>query len=220
MTRNSSPMRRLEAKGLKAVVQLNFNFHGYRFQESAKIVHASFRSAAQALRADVERAENEAVAYQKYLDEGGEWIGEREDGHVLWDQEQVLDMRIEAGNEALMALRKAFVIALYHYWERAIRVSTGGNDRAKHDELVALAIAMGITIRPGLAAIRDLVNLLKHDNAKWGNALRRSWSNLFHPGFQPSAVRADWYNAVTLTDDDVALVYETVAGSGPNLRSP
>ncbi|AEH86626.1 hypothetical protein Mesop_2148 [Mesorhizobium opportunistum WSM2075] len=201
------------------MVQLNFNFHGYRFQESTKILYASFRLAVQALRADVERAQNEAVAYQKYLDAGGEWIGEREDGHVIWDQEQVLDMQIEASDEALMALRKAFVIALYHYWERAIRVSTG-DDKAKHDVLVALASAKGITIKPGLSPVRDLVNLLKHDNARWGIALRQSWSNLFHPGFQPGAARVDWYNAVTLTDDDVALVFETVAGSGPNLHTP
>lgn len=161
------------------------------------------------------------MAYAKHLEEGGEWIGERdEDGYRLWDQEQILDMQIEANNEALLALRKAFVIALYHYWERAIRVTVGGDDRADHAKLVTLAAAKGIVVRPELDAIRDLANLLKHDNARWGNALLQSWSGLFAPGFQPRPGRTDWYDSVRITDDDVVRAFEAVVASGPNPHKP
>ncbi|MFC3322894.1 hypothetical protein [Mesorhizobium cantuariense] len=117
---------------------LHFNLHGYEFQEGAKTLLTSFQSAAGALKADVQRAEAAAQDYQKSLAEGGPWEGERdaEEGYVIWDQEDVLEARIEATGEALMGLRKAFVIAFYHHWERAIRVTTY-DDVADHKRLEA-----------------------------------------------------------------------------------
>ncbi len=70
------------------------------------------------MRAEQETAKQNLVAYQT----AGDWIVEHDDdGNVMWDQETLLEMDIEASDEAIMALRKAFVMALYHHWERALR---------------------------------------------------------------------------------------------------
>lgn len=193
-----------------------FNLHGYRFQQSTRILRDGYLSASRALVSDVERARAEAAKYAQDIENGGEWIEERdEEGHLLYTKEQALELQIETSDEALSALRKAFVIAAYHYWERATRLAVGGNDKAKHNELVVLAVAKGIAIHPDLGAVRDLVNLLKHDNAKRGAALQQSWGSVLSPSFLSRPGRTDWYAAVFLTEDDVAKAFDVVANSGP-----
>lgn len=49
-----------------------------------------------------------------------EFVGEREDGHTLWELDQVLEMDIERLGEALPELRRAFVLSAYHYWETSV----------------------------------------------------------------------------------------------------
>lgn len=193
-----------------------FNLRGYQFQQSTRILRDGYLSASRALRSDVERARAEAAEYAHDIANGGEWIEERdEEGHLLYTKEQALQLQIETCDEALSALRKAFVISAYHYWERAIRLEVGGNDKAKHDELVVLAVAKGIAIHPDLGAVRDLVNLLKHDNAKRGAALQKSWGSVLSPGLLSRPGRTDWYAAVFLTEEDVAKAFDVVANSGP-----
>jgi hypothetical protein len=197
------------------MAKLNFNVHGYRFEKAINDLRTGFLSAVKALEGEVEGAKKDAAGYQQSLGQGGAWIGEiDEDGYVLWDHESVLEMRIEAREEALMALRKVFVITFYHYWERSIRAST--HIAAKnHTELVKSAREGGIPIDPRLNAVRDLVNTLKHNEDKWGKKLCVSWRALFSPDFEPQSKKTDWYGAIHLQDIHVLEVVEIVSRSGP-----
>lgn len=65
--------------------------------------------------------------------------------------------------EGQTAVRKVFIPVLYHHWERSARIWTGSDERG-HDRLIAAIVAAGTTIDPRLGAVRDLANLLKHDN--------------------------------------------------------
>jgi len=116
-----------------------------------------------------------------------------------------------------MALRKAFVIALYHHWERAIRASAAGAN-GNHDKLVKRAQAKGILIDARIGALRDLVNALKHDSDRCGKALLSSWPDIFSPNFQPGTLKTDWYRAVSLKDHHVVEAFEIVSGSGPIVK--
>lgn len=196
---------------------LTFNMQGYAFQEGIRVLIAAHETTADALHEELQRAKEDALAYQEEVERGErEWIGERdEDGHVIWDQEQVHDMEIESKIEGQAAVRKAFILALYHHWERSARIWTG-SDKRDHDKLVAAVEAEGTPIHPKLGAVRDLANLLKHDNDKWGHALLQSWSAIFPFGFTPGPGRTNWYDAVRLTDAHLVEAFNIVAASGPS----
>ncbi len=199
------------------MVGFNFNMQGYVFQEGVTVLIAAYQSAADALHEGLQRAREEALAYQEGVDSGEvEWIGERDDeGHVLWDQEQVHEMDVDTKLEGQSALRKAFALAAYHHWERGARNWTG-DDVRDHSRLVRAVGALGITVSPRLDAVRDLANLLKHDNGARGCDLLESWPAVFPAGFAPTGARVDWYGAVRLTDGHLDEVFNAVAASGPD----
>jgi len=196
------------------MVQINFNWWGYTFQEGINVLRQSFISARDALNRDVELAREEAIGYQESVDQGLiEPDIEYEDGIAILDHADVLQMHVETAEDGAMALRKAFVIAAYHLWERSARGWTK-SEHGKHPKLIALTLAQGYPISQKLDAVRDLVNLLKHAREKWGIDLMASWPQVFAPSFQGSP-KTDWYEAVSLTDEHVFEVFETLADSGP-----
>jgi hypothetical protein len=197
-------------------MKFTFNLHGYMYQQGIKILWAAYSSASSTLYVEWDTAKDDAIAYQKALDAGEvEWEGERdEDGYVIWDKAQIHDMEIDEKGEALSALRKAFILALYHHWERRIRACLSSSKKT-HAELVKSAIDIGIPIHPGLNAVRDLANLLKHENGKWGEALRGSWPSLFPNGFQKSKSYTNWYDAVKIDEKVITEAFDIVARSGP-----
>lgn len=199
------------------MVALTFNMQGYAFQEGIRVLIAAHETTADALHEELQRAKENALAYQEEVESGErEWIGERdEDGNIIWDQEQVHDMEIESKVEGQAAVRKAFILALYHHWERSARTWTG-SDKRDHDKLVAAVEAEGTPTHPRLGAVRDLANLLKHDNDKWGDAVLQSWPGVFPYGFAKASGRTNWYDAVRLSDTQLVDAFNIVAGSGPS----
>jgi len=196
---------------------LNFNMQGYVYQEGVRVLMSAYAAAADALHEEWMRAQEEAQAYLEDVASGErEWIGERdEDGYVIWDQEQVHEMEIESKREAQSALRKAFILSLYHHWERSARTWTG-DDRRDHNKLASSVEALGYPISPRLGAVRDLANLLKHDNDKRGAEVMVTWPAVLATGVPKLGRRTDWYEAVRLTDDHVAEAFNIVAASGPD----
>ncbi len=192
------------------------DLQGYVFQDGLNVLRTGFQCAAKALAGIAEQTKNEAIDYQDAVERGGEWIGEQdEDGYVLWDHASVLEMRVEAAEEALMALRKTSIIALYHHWERLVRLWTNSADKADHCKLVSRAQTKRIPIDPKLVAIRDLANTLKHASDQSGNKLLQSRSDVFGPGFQAFPGRTNWYKAVSLTNCHVLEAFDIVSASGP-----
>jgi hypothetical protein len=120
-----------------------YNVCGYRFQDGVNTLRLSFQFAINALSADLARAITESSAYEDGIAQGGAEIGEwDDDGNKLSIQTNVLEMQVESVEEAAMALRKAFVIALYHHWERSVRLWTASAN-GKHDALTSAALAKG-----------------------------------------------------------------------------
>ncbi|MGH6910938.1 MAG: hypothetical protein ACREE0_08790 [Phenylobacterium sp.] len=200
------------------MVQLNFNMQGLVFQDGVNTLRAGFETAVGALRSAWTRAQQDLEAYEAAVEaDPTNWIGETEDGHVLWDQSQMLEISIADADEALLALRKAYVIAIYHHWERAARRWTQLTGRADHKVLSAGTLAGGYPVSPRLEAVLHLVNTLKHDSAAKGERLLTAWADVFPDGFAPRA-RTSWYDAIQLTDAQVLEVCEIVANSGPTVE--
>ena len=176
-------------------------------------------SARDALLSDVARAKDEAADYSENLDRGADWVGERDDGgHVIWDHADILQLRVDTATDALNALCKAFIISLYHHWERSARRWVG-KQNGDHDKLASAVQACNYPIHPKLSAVRDLVNTLKHDRDRWGLALMISWPDLFSPGYLPRATRNDWYEAIHLRGEHVLEAIAVVSESGPTSKS-
>ena len=199
---------------------LKWNLQGYIFQEGVTVLTAAYHAAADALNEEWGRAKEEALAYQEGVENGTvEWIGERDDeGYVLWDQEQIHEMEVESKVEGLAALRKAFALSIYHHWERGARIWTGNDDK-DHKKLVKAVEAKGIKVHPRLEAVKDLANLLKHDNDKRGADLLKSWPQVLPSGFKKGANRTDWYGAVKLTNSHLDEAFNIVAASGPDVKT-
>lgn len=198
---------------------LEFHFHGYIFQSGVDVLLKSFTSAVTALNEEVERAAAESHEYRRALEQGAEWVGEVDDeGYVIWDQVDVLDAKVIEAREALMGLCKAFVLALYHQWERSIREWTGSGAHSKHDTLARAVRARGVETHPRLDAVRDLVNALKHNSDAWGEKLVASWSDVFPPDFRRPP-RTDWYYAIQIREEHVFEAFNIVAASGPTIKT-
>src|SRR3546814_10680611 len=69
---------------------------------------------------------------------------------------------IFVAEEALMSLRKAYAVAIYHHWERSALQWTHRKNE-KHDDLARRVLAMGYPIDPHLHFVRVLATLMKQD---------------------------------------------------------
>jgi hypothetical protein len=192
------------------VVKLGFDIRGHAFKAGLDVLREGYASASRALTADVERVRGEAAAYEA----SPEFIGEHDDeGHIIWEQGTVLAMQRQAAEESLKALRKAYVLILYHHWERAIRAYTDSGKSADHEKLVKRATAKGVPINARLDIVRDLANALKHGK---GGSLQQSWPEVLTLRARSHEPR-DWYEAVQLEDAHVAEAFEIIAQSGPQI---
>ncbi|WP_295217319.1 hypothetical protein [uncultured Brevundimonas sp.] len=197
------------------MVALHFDWFGYSFQTGLGVLRSSMLAARDALSANVEIAQEEAVGYQERVRAGVEeaQIDYDDAGYVILDHQDILNWNVQVAEDAEMALRKAFVLAVYHHWERSARKWTE-SAHGKHDALEKLTLTKGYPIDPKLGAVRDLVNLLKHANSVWAKRLMSSWPAVFYPDVQPLPL-LDWYEAVNLTDPIVDEIFEIISKSGP-----
>lgn len=193
---------------------LNFNLHGYSFQQGLKIIRSSYNSAKIALYTVVENAEHKLSEYER----GGEWIGELDDeGHTLWEQSDILGMNVDLAKNALMVLRKSFAISIYHHWERSALVWIA-KVRLEHTKLEKEVMALGYPIDQDLRKVWLLANTLKHNSKKWGEQLYDTWEELFT--FNPKECKyVDWYETIQLNDYHVLQIVGIVKSSGPHEHS-
>jgi hypothetical protein len=200
------------------MVKLTFNAYGYSFQSGIDILLKSYTSAQQALENDVEMAADDAFAYQQSREEGGKFIGERDDdGYIIWDQQDVLNDQHEMAQDALRSLRRAFAISLYHHWERGARAWTNAKKGANHEDLVNGVEALGMKVHPNLQILRMIANLLKHDNDAWGQKVLNAAPTLIGGVTINVPDMTDWYQAVVISETWMTDFFNAVAASGPKI---
>ena len=197
------------------MVALNFNMLGFAYQQGVNWLEAGFATAAGALREQIAKRRADLQAYTDHVAAGGERVGELEEGLTLWEQDDILTMHIEDAEESLMDLRKAYVLAAYHHWERSARRWTRSSLHAKHSSLASATEALGYPMNGRMSGLYNLVNTLKHNSAKWAADLSSTWPEVLN-GAQRSRPDQDWYAAVELSDDHVHQVCDILRTSGPD----
>lgn len=193
------------------MVQIFSYLRHYQFEHGLRMLEKGYTAARDALQADIERTKAEAIAYEKHLANGGEWIGEFEDGHILWEQSQIYEAEINDVELALLDVRKAFIIALYHYWEHSATAWKGSY--GSHHELAQFCASEGYGPSPELDAVRYLANYLKHgpkSRTDWLDRLRRNY-----PTFMPKGPVEGLFG---LSDESVFKVAAIIFASGPTTK--
>lgn len=194
------------------MAKIRFDFRHYTFEHGLRMLEKGYTAARDTLLVEIEHIETEARAYDESVANGGEWIGEREDDHILWEQSQVYDAQINDAHHPLFEVRKAFVIALYHHWERSAAEWKGSY--ATHEKLAEFCASKGYGLSPDLDAVRHLANHLKHgprSRKNWLGEMREKYPLFLPPGPTP---------IFGLSDNDLYRIAAVIltAGSPPPHR--
>ncbi|MGP4699893.1 hypothetical protein [Agrobacterium cavarae] len=193
------------------MVQLGPILRKHQFEHGLRMLEKGYKAARDSFENEIKRIEAEAKAYE----DSGEWIGEVDDeGYTLWEQSQVYDLQIEDIHSASFEVRKAFTIALYHFWEDSVARWMGLNGRqASHEEMELYCSHEGYGPSPDLGAVRCLANHLKH-----GRNSRNDWLvrlRTEYPSFLPPARS----NIVGLSEQTLFKVAAVIFASGPTVEN-
>ena len=200
------------------MAKLVWNMLGWSYQAGLAILKTCYETSNDNLEAALERAKEEAIGYEQALQQGAQPIGEWEDGYALWTQDQILEENVQAAADALWEVRRAFVIALYHHWERGARGWTHAQ-HAKHPKLIALVEELGVKTTPVLNDLYLLVNTLKHNSATWGQQLLASRPDLVD-SIQVSGIATDdWYEAIRIPHAAMLDMFAGASASGATVSS-
>ncbi|MDX0533021.1 hypothetical protein GOL26_22690 [Sinorhizobium medicae] len=195
------------------MAKLDFSMRGFAYESGLGCLRDSFTAAAQGIRNQIRE---ESEAWESCTGDYEEQLQYAADGSVLFDPADVYQYKMEALDEAHAELRKAFAIAIYHYWERKIRVFCKLSD-GKHAEVEAAAARLGIQVPEDFARVHRLANALKHNNRGSLKALHRQWPEVSGVLFEVRGDR-DWYAGMELNDDHIYYLLDLTKLAGPSVR--
>ncbi|MEH2510168.1 hypothetical protein V1291_001522 [Nitrobacteraceae bacterium AZCC 1564] len=129
-------------------------------------MRASFRAACAPFIEDIEKLQREVDNLYRRADTASEEIHRDRLLDIAQQVGDQLEEQRQDAEEALMLLRKAFVVATYHFWERgAQRFAPHKQKKPNHHALVAALRGASIVVdEQGLEELRLLVNCLKHNS--------------------------------------------------------
>lgn len=202
----------------------NFNFYGYDFERGIDVLNDSLVAATEALAAKEKATRKEWDEYEERVASGD--IAEKseyddETGALLYNQSQLYDHDVQLIGEALQAIRKAHVIALYHLWERIVREWTGAPQNARHDNLIDRVRDKGIEPPERLEHIYRLNNVLKHNSEDSGPKLLASWPEILlwqdklRARVAEGETRICWESKVILSEGAMEEIITVMKASGP-----
>ena len=113
---------------------------------------------------------------------------------------------------SLMAVREAFVISSFHYWEKWARSLTNSNGRNDSFRVVKERIERLYPIHEKLDQLNHLTSLLKHGSGAFRHArlLARERPDLF---LRPPGLYGGW--SLSLSGSNVDEAFKIVKRSGP-----
>lgn len=202
------------------VVRLFFNEHGWAFHDGLRSIIDSYDAAHLALEERATKALHEIDDYAEALSNGAEWEGEEDkDGFIVWSKEQILDYQHGLAVENGSTLRKAFVITLYHHWERSA-LKWVDQEYVKHYALVEMVREMGYPVAEGLEDLYLLTNLIKHNRRTWGEKLANKRLDLFWLHKRPADTIKHWDGQVRVGPHHMNEFFQIVGMSGPEADMP
>ena len=194
------------------MAKLNFSMRGFIYESGIDCLRDSFTAAVQGIQ---DRIREESEDWRSCKGDYEEQALYAEDGSTIFDPDDVYQYKVEALKEAHAELRKAFAIAIYHYWERKMRVFCKLPD-GKHTDLEAAAARLGIQVPADFARVHRLANALKHNNQGSMKPLHKVWPEVSGILFEVKGDR-DWYARIELNDDHIYHLLDLTKLAGPSV---
>lgn len=203
------------------MVRLNFNPLGYIYQDGIRNLRRMFDAASEGLNRHLQAAYDEVDQYDRDVKAGAPEQIERDEetGQVIFDHRDGLTYQTVTAEEAKNALNKSIAITAFHHWERSARDWTKTPQSKNFFKLRAAVTAKGFHVSPDLVIVYLLANLLKHGNAKHGAKLREMRPDFFRRKFDRSNANVEWFDEITINDDQVSEIFRILAQSGPTSGS-
>ncbi|MBB2157734.1 hypothetical protein HLH33_15705 [Gluconacetobacter diazotrophicus] len=202
---------------MSTILPIPFSPLGFIYQAALDALRLAADTAESALASQLAAKRAELAAYNA----GTVFIGERDaDGYRIWEQDQVLEIAIERLAEALLEVRRTFVISAYHHWEVSVvswarHADPTAKDPGHHDQLVAKAADLGYPADPELCKVRRLANLFKHDSSTARAALEQAVPDHYKAAFANDATRPFWASGARVAPETLNWVFDVVRYSGP-----
>ena len=185
------------------MVQLSFDARAVVFQSGFRTIRRAYRTSVAAFSEQLRELDENYRALEQDAIDG--MLPEPFDGEP--DEFELIDYQRATVGEALREIRQAFLVALYHYWERSV-VRWTKTKYVANDAYAWLVKAGAHPDEKGLEQLRNIVNCIKHDDGSGLWKLRRE----LLPGVNTKKAAREVHLA--LTDDIVEEYFTTVLRSG------
>jgi hypothetical protein len=186
-----------------------FNFQAWQFHTGIERIRAAFRAAVAAIEAEEVGAQE---AYDRYIASGQDDREYDEDRILTHSTEVSLEFASREAVLATQAVRQAFAMSIFHYWERSARAWTRW-DRPGFPSLKERMEGQGIRVDERLELLNNLNNLLKHDSARSGGKVFEDRPDLFMWRRRPTG--RNWQASVVIANCDIEEFLDAIARSGP-----
>lgn len=202
------------------MTEFTFNLGGIVYQSGIKTLRKAYEATETALSMEIDEAATVVAAYEKWLDEGGATTLERdEDGEYLDSNLPYLEHQHSNAEDALVIMRKAFAVTIYHYWEKWSQRWFGRNKKGHAEFVKRLEQEAVYSIHPGMTHFYWLVNILKHNRPDEAPQLLKERPDFFFTNFK-GFDEPDWEWGVGLTGKHIAEFLDIIAASGPTGNEP
>lgn len=189
-------------------------FVAHQYQSGIDHLRSGYQAAMRSLDQDRLRAE---LAYEEYVASGQDDREYDEDGCLIQSTAFMLKSEEYEAGYAVKAVREAFIISAFHYWEKWARGWTAL--KWPKDQYRNLRDKSPHPVSSELNALNHLTNLLKHGNAHHAQKLAALRTDHFWRSPMCFIHNREVSWAVGISDAHVEEAFSIVRASGPQYYS-
>lgn len=157
------------------------------------------------------------TALEEYEASGSDDAVYDEDGDLVSCTRHSLDHEVFNASIAASVVREAFIMSIFHYWERFARGWTKLPDSDRGFESILKASKKKYAVSPELRSLNALNNILKHRNATKIPSLARKRPDLFWSVYNRRDNKTEY--RLALRHKHVLEAIEIIRASGPRDQS-
>lgn len=189
---------------------------GWLFRYQLGEVHRAYRAAREASDVELKELEKKWKELESRVDAGtAQLVEEDEDGNVVIDWGEQAGEAFSEIEGVQRIYREAFLISLYHFWERELLKMMKKTHYTDQDTFAFLKNRGLSPDELNLTALRLAANVAKHSGGKSADDLYKVRPDLFD-----TAEMAKWndkpgHEYLLITDQVLETFFEAVRKSGP-----
>ncbi|WP_419316817.1 hypothetical protein ACN2C7_10180 [Caulobacter sp. ErkDOM-E] len=190
------------------------SFQSLMYQIGLNSIERAKKDAIGGFKAELARLEEEWREHKRKVAAGliPDVEGDEETGYVFDFGEHIGEMQFEA-EQCLKLVREAFLLTVYHYWEKEACGLLGISHYKQSEVFEAARVDKRFDVdEAGLNKARQIANCIKHDV---GKALFKAHPELFDMEHKDPEDKSNWQRALALTDEYLDGAIKVVRSSGP-----